>query len=205
MIKAFSFINQKPEVICPKLEAYLLDELKNGGTVSYTVEDQTDKKLNVGDFVKDSLQLVFGGHPDSLFRVRFNINYSGRQFELTINILRHSNRAYVGAINFSIPIKLKVKSDIELDSNKDTFTGNDAYVGILNANKQFLQAAVKIAPTQGILGNGTRATIPRFLKVLPKNVNSLLVFNTFIERGFFFFKGFRIDSALAFADLIEQN
>lgn len=184
-----AYTSHKIEVIGPKVEEKLREELGAPAPLPYQVEDGNAGEMTAGKFFSDIAGGILGGKSDVLFNLHFDLTQP-RPVHLQVSMNRQGVGSHAGLLLYSTWLSKPVGSEVWLDDpkmfGKSKFKGDPMASERLNANGDLIKRANDFARVESQSG-GMKLTIKRYCKIIPQEQGTMLVVGTLprpIKMGF---------------------
>jgi len=174
-----AYTSHKVEVVGPKVEEKIREELGAPAPLPYQVEDGGAGPLTAGTFFRDVAGGILGGNSDVLFNLHFDL-VQPRPVHLQVSVDRQGVGSHVGLLLYSTWLSKAVGSEVWLEDpkmfGKSKFKGDPASER-LNANNDLIKRANNFARVESQSG-GLKLTIKRFCKIMPQPNGTMLLIGT---------------------------
>lgn len=176
----FAYTSHKIEVIGPKVEEKIREELGSPAPLPYQVEDGNAGEMSAGKFFGDIASGLFGGKSDTLFNLHFDLTQP-RPTHLQVTVNRQGVGSHVGLLLYSTWLAKPVASEVWLEDpktfGKSKFKGDPGASDRLNSNNDLIKRANNFARTESQSG-GLNLKIKRLCKVMPQPNGTMLLIAT---------------------------
>ena len=172
--------SQQQEKVVPQVEEKLRKEVGASSPIAYQVQAGGAAGTSVGTVLGDIGRGLFGGRPDVLFTITFDIN-TPVQVQLQTSVDRQGVGCHVGTLLYSAKLSKAVKGAVTLEAPKmfgaSKFTGDTETAAKLNSKGDLLKRLGKLARTESEIG-GLTLKLERMVKVVPQDQGALVVLST---------------------------
>ncbi|HEX8844952.1 MAG TPA: hypothetical protein VF791_09930 [Pyrinomonadaceae bacterium] len=175
-----AYTSHKIEVIGPKVEEKIREELGAPAPLPYQVEDGNAGEMSAGKFFSDIAGGLLGGKADVLFNLHFDLTHP-RPTHLQVSMNRQGVGSHAGVLLYSTWLSKPVAGEVWLEDpktfGKSKFKGDPAASERLNANGDLIKRANNFARTESQSG-GLNLKIKRLCKIMPQQNGTMLLIAT---------------------------
>ena len=179
-MNVLAYSTQDPAKVAAKLDEKLRGELGLGAPIPYAVEQAAGTGVSVGSMAAGLGRALFGGTPDLMYTLIFQIP-GPRPTELRARVNRQGVGCHVGGLLYATRLAKPIAGEVVLDEKKAMFGGEPSLAGKLNANKDLVKRADKLARSKANVG-GVELTVTRLCQLAPDPAGTLFVVGT-LGRG----------------------
>ena len=171
---------QQQDKVVSQVEEKLRKEVGATSPIACQVQSGGAASTSVGTVLGDVARGLFGGRPDALFTIVFDIS-TPRLAQLQASVDRQGVGCHVGTLLYSAKLSKPVKGEVTLEGPKmfgaSKFAGDAETAAKLNAKGDLLKRLGKLARNEAEIG-GLTLKLERMVKVAPQDGGALVVLST---------------------------
>lgn len=171
---------QQPVKVASQVEEKVRKETGETGPVPYRIESGAANATTAGTVMGDVVRGLFGGNPDLLFTLVFDLPGPQRA-QLRADVSRQGIGCHVGKLLYSAYLARPIAGELELEAPRmfgaAKFVGQADAARRFNANGELLNRLAKLSRTEAQIG-GLTLKAERVVKLAPSSGDTLVLVGT---------------------------